>query len=150
MYDEIVFPTDGGNASKRACEDAIELAEAHDATLHVLYVVDEATLEVLEAAGGELEDEEEIAEGMTKEGEETVKEVAERASESDVPVKTTVRRGEPKEEINAYVDKVDGDIVVMGTEERPSEYRELLGSVTEKVLRTSSTPTLVVKTPEQV
>jgi nucleotide-binding universal stress UspA family protein len=35
----------------------------------------------------------------------------------------------------------------MGTKERPGEYRQMLGSVTERVLRTTSAPVTVVKTP---
>jgi nucleotide-binding universal stress UspA family protein len=51
MYDMIVFPTDGERSSERACEDAVELADLHDATLHVVHVVDEATVELLSEVG---------------------------------------------------------------------------------------------------
>jgi len=41
MYDRILLPTDGSDASNRAVEEAIGLAEATGAELHVLFVVED-------------------------------------------------------------------------------------------------------------
>ena len=43
VYDDILVPTDGSNATSRAVDHAVELAAFHDATLHALYVVNTAT-----------------------------------------------------------------------------------------------------------
>ena len=40
MYDTVLFPTDGSETATEAAAHAIDLADRHDATLHVLYVVD--------------------------------------------------------------------------------------------------------------
>jgi len=146
MYDTILFPTNGGKASERAAEDAVKLAELHCADLHVLYVVDE---KVYGAYSGDeyVHDREGLETGLRQEGEEAVEEVAEGASAKGVSVTTAIRHGVPHKEISEYEEETGADLIVMGTKDRPGEYRQLLGSVTERVLRTTSTPLVVVKTP---
>jgi len=39
MYDEILFPTDGSEASRATFSHAVALAQAFDARLHALFVV---------------------------------------------------------------------------------------------------------------
>lgn len=41
MYDDILIPTDGSRGMKRVAKHALKLAESCEATVHVLYVVDE-------------------------------------------------------------------------------------------------------------
>ncbi|MDZ7687398.1 MAG: universal stress protein [Halobacteriales archaeon] len=146
MYDNILFPTNGGVASERAAESAVETAAAHGATLHVLYVVDE---KVYGAYSGDeyVHEEEGLEAGLRQIGEETVEEVADEARSAGVEVVTEVCHGVPHEEILDYIDENGPDLVIMGTKERPGEYRQMLGSVTERVLRTTSAPVTVVKTP---
>lgn len=146
MYDNILFPTNGGVASERAAESAVETAAAHGATLHVLYVVDE---KVYGAYSGDeyVHEEEGLEEALRHEGEDAVEEVAEEARAAGVEVVTDVCHGVPDEEILDYINENAPDLVIMGTKERPGEYRQMLGSVTERVLRTSSVPVTVVKTP---
>ena len=40
MYDHILVPYDGSDEARRGAEHGIELAEALDATVHALYVID--------------------------------------------------------------------------------------------------------------
>lgn len=144
MYGKVLFPTDGDRSSERAAEDAVETAAAHDAELHVLHVVDDATVEVLTEAGGVPRDE--IVSSLEEEGQAAVDEVADEAREAGVGTETAVLGGKPDEVIVEYAEENDTDVIVMGTEEQPSEYRELLGSVTENVLRKTGKRVLVVKT----
>lgn len=146
MYDTVLFPTDGSKGSERAAESAIETAAAHEATLHVLHVVDE---DVYKAYSGDeyVHDREGLESALEQEGEEAVDEVAEEARGAGVEVVTTVKHGTPHDEVVEHADEIDADLVVMGTKERAGEYRQLLGSVTDRVLRTSGVPVTVVKTP---
>jgi len=146
MYDTVVFPTDGDKGTRRAAESAVETAAAHDATLHVLYVVDE---DVYKAYSGDeyVHDHEGLETALEQEGNEAVEEVAESAREAGVEVVTTVEHGTPHDDILSHAKGVDADLIIMGTKERTGEYRQLLGSVTDRVLRTSSIPVTVVKTP---
>jgi nucleotide-binding universal stress UspA family protein len=146
MYENILFPTNGGIASERAAESAVETAAAHGATLHVLYVVDE---KVYSAYSGDeyVHEEEGLESALRQEGEEAVGEVADEARAAGVEVETEICHGVPHEEILGYIDENVPDLVIMGTKERPGEYRQMLGSVTERILRTASVPVTVVKTP---
>lgn len=145
MYERILLSTDGTVASEEAETHALDLAAAHDAVLHVLYVVDEDV--VTAYSGDEYVDEAEGPEhGLEEHGEETLSELRSRASEASVDIETAIRHGRPAETIVGYADETDADLLVLGTKRRPDEYRALLGSVTDRVLRLTTRPATVVKT----
>ncbi|GAB6877761.1 universal stress protein [Halorubrum gandharaense] len=143
MYDEILVPTDGSPASDAAIEHAIDLAAKYDARVHALYVVDGAAYSTLEA-GSEI-----VIEALESEGEEATERVAEAAEEAGVENVTTVTTGTAYRSISEYVDENDIDMVVMGTHGRKGLDRYLLGSVTERVVRTSEVPVLTVRQPAE-
>ncbi|GAB7095219.1 universal stress protein [Halolamina litorea] len=145
MYDDILLSTDGTVASEDATAHAIDLAREHGATLHVLYVVDESV--VTAYSGDEYVDGAEGPEhGLEEIGEETLDAVRADASDVGVDVVGTIRHGDPAETIVEYADEADTDLLVLGTKRRSEEYRTLLGSVTDRVLRLTSRPAIVVKT----
>jgi nucleotide-binding universal stress UspA family protein len=145
MYDRILLSTDGTIASEQAESHAIELAAAHGAVLHVLYVVDEDV--VTSYSGDEYVDEAEGPEhGLEELGRDTIDEIRSRAGERGVDVVEALQHGQPAERIVAYGDERDVDLLVLGTRRRPAKYRALLGSVTDRVLRLTTRPTTVVKT----
>ena len=141
MYSEILVPTDGSPASDAAIEHAIDLAGRYDATLHALYVVDGAAYSSLEA-GAEI-----VVEALESEGEEATGRVADAAADAGVECVSTVASGTAYRSIHDYVDGNDIDVVVMGTHGRKGLDRYLLGSVTERVVRTSDVPVLTVRQP---
>ena len=146
MYQDILLSTGGEVASDRATDHAIELAAHHGATLHVLFVVDSDVYDAY--SGDEYVDEREGPEhGLEELGEDAVSAVAERARAAGVDVETRVRHGRPPEAIVEFGREIGADLVVMGTRRRPEEYRSLLGSVTDRVLRLAEMPVTVVKTP---
>ena len=145
MYDRVLLSTDGSVASAEAETHAIDLAAANGATLHVLYVVDESVYAAY--SGDEYVDEAEGPEhGLEEHGRETIADVRRRADDAGVDVVEAVRHGQPAETIVDYADDEATDLLVLGTKRRPDEYRTLLGSVTDRVLRLTTRPTLVVKT----
>ena len=145
MYDRILISTDGTSASEQAESHALDLAAVHDADLYVLYVVDEDV--VTAYSGDEYVDEAEGPEhGLEEHGEETLSDLRHRASEANVDVETSMHHGRPAETIVEYADDQDTDLLVLGTKRRPDEYRALLGSVTDRVLRLTTRPATVVKT----
>lgn len=137
MYDSIVLPTDGSEGTENAVAHALELAEKFDAELYMVNVVDVRNF----YDGISWEDVMEKAEAR---GEEIVEEVVQKARERGVQSDYKVIRGIPHQEINDYAEEKDADLIVMGTHSRKGLERMLLGSVTEKVLRTSEIPVLTV------
>jgi len=139
MYDRILVPTDGSSGADRAVEHAIDLAKTYGAQLHVLYVVNEASL------SAEVNSQQ-VIENFEEQGGEVTYEVAERAADAGVKdVREEVVHGVPHEAILEYAEDEGMDLIVMGTHGHTGLDRYLLGSVTEKVVRTSDVPVLTVR-----
>jgi len=142
MYDSILLPTDGSEGTERATEHAIDLAVAHDAALHTLYVVEDAHL-----IGGISENA--LLEDFERHGQEAVDAVIERAEEADVStIEGVVVNGSPHRSILDYADGNDIDLITMGTHGRGGIEHYLIGSVAEKVVRLSDAPVLTVRLHE--
>ncbi|MFC6988601.1 universal stress protein [Haloplanus sp. GCM10025708] len=143
MYDDILVPTDGSDCARRAVEEAVRLATAFDAALHTFYVVD-TELSGAEGGGAVVFDE------LEAEGERIVRDVVERAEDAGVDtIEASVATGVPYRSILDYCEEYDVDLVVMGTHGRTGLERTLVGSVTEKVVRTSDVPVLTVSLPSE-
>ncbi|MEF8936651.1 universal stress protein [Halobacteriaceae archaeon SHR40] len=139
MYDNILLPTDGSESMDSVLDHAIELATVHDATLHALYVANTASLSDLPMESSW----ENVSAALRKQGEDAIKTVEEKAG--DLLVETTILEGSPSREIVDYAEENDIDVVVMGTHGRSGVDRLLLGSVAERVLRSSPVPVLAIR-----
>jgi nucleotide-binding universal stress UspA family protein len=138
MYDRILLPTDGSDASDRAVEQAIGLARETGATLLVLFVVEDIPY------SPELMDDE-VESHLRDVGQAALEEIGARADEAGVGIETVLRQGAPHTSILEYADEADVDLIVMGTHGRSGLDRYLLGSVTERVVRTADAPVLTVR-----
>mgnify|MGYP000179114968 CR=1 FL=1 len=141
MYDRILVPTDGSTETERAVEHAAELAAAHDAELHGVYVVNSSTF-----AGLHMETSwEGVDEVLREEGESALERVEAIAAEYGVECSSRLLDGSPSKCIVEYAEREDCDLVVMGTHGRGGIDRLLLGSVAEGVVRACSVPVLTVQ-----
>jgi nucleotide-binding universal stress UspA family protein len=70
--------------------------------------------------------------------------VARAAAEAGVPVRTTLRRGDPASGILDRAREAGADIVVIGRSGRPRPGQPFLGSQTRRVLEFAETPVVVV------
>jgi nucleotide-binding universal stress UspA family protein len=141
MYDRILVPTDGSTETERAVEHAAELAAAHDAELHGVYVVNSATF-----AGLHMETSwEGVDEVLREEGETALERVTDIAAEYGVACSSNLLDGSPSKRIVEYAEQEECDLVVMGTHGRGGIDRLLLGSVAEGVVRACSVPVLTVQ-----
>lgn len=144
MYDSILLPTDGSQGAADATAHAIDAADRYDADLHVLYVVDERVYGAY--SGDEFVHEREGAEETIREtGEDVLADVMAQAEDAGVSVTTALEDGIPHEEIVDYVGDEGVDAVVIGTEQKSGEYRQMIGSVSDRVLRLVDIPVTVVK-----
>jgi nucleotide-binding universal stress UspA family protein len=138
MYDDILLPTDGSAGMEVVIDHAGRLAAEHGADIHALYVVDTASLSDLPVEGGF----EGVSRQRNTEGGRALAEVEERL---DAPVERTLSEGSPAREIVAYAAEEDCDVVVMGTHGRTGVDRLILGSVAERVVRSSPVPVWTVR-----
>lgn len=147
MYDNILIPTDGSDTATVAVDHAVGLAERYGARLHALYVVDidavnfslgtEQVDRIRQGNFGEMTE-------LNEKADEATGAVVDAAAPHDVTVHEEVRVGAPHEVIAGYADNNDIDLVVMGSHGRSGVRRALLGSVTERVLRSTHVPVMVV------
>ncbi|MFP8952729.1 universal stress protein [Natrialbaceae archaeon A-arb3/5] len=146
MYDRILLPTDDEDGTERATEHAIAVAERTGAELHLLFVVDS---DVYASYSGDeyVHEFEGLEAALEQVGEDALESAADAARAAGIEPTITVRHGRPHEEILAYAADEDVDLLVMGSKERSGEYRQLLGSVTDRVARLASRPVTIVKTP---
>ncbi len=141
-YDDVLVPTDGSEAAAAAVDPAVDIAHRYGARLHALSVVDQMAMGVDVRS-------EAVMEALEDSARSALDAVEERAIGSSVSaVETTVEYGNPFREIRSYVTEHDIDLIVMGTHGRDSIERYLLGSVTEKLVRTSSAPVMTVRMPD--
>lgn len=146
MYDRILLPTDMSPGVDRAIEHAIDAARRYDATLHVLYVVD---AEAYSSYPGDeyVHEFEGLEKALEQAGRDALDDIVERADEAGIETEAIIRHGVPHEEILDYAEDADIGVTVVGSKNRPGEYRRLLGSVAERIARMSERPVTVVKTP---
>ncbi|MDY6765242.1 MAG: universal stress protein [Halobacteria archaeon] len=144
MYSNILIPTDGSEGTHKAVEHAIDIAQRYDAALHVLYVVNTSAYSTLPADTNW----QSVIEALEKEGKRAVKEIEEKVEDSGLKVHRSIQQGVPHKTILEYAEENDIDMIVMGTHGKTGIDRLLLGSVTEKVVRSSEIPVLTVRMTE--
>ncbi|MDS0474440.1 universal stress protein [Natrinema sp. 1APR25-10V2] len=142
-FERVLVPTDGSAHANAALERGVETAAETGATLHLLTVVS--------ATRYGADDETDRLIGRLEENARAALEApAEKAAEAGLEVRTAVSVGTVHREIAAYAESEDADLLVMGTHGRSDagSERELLGSVTERVLQTAPSPVLTVRASE--
>lgn len=136
-YDTILVPTDGSDAVDSAIEHALELAEAFNSTVHALYVAD-TNRDSVTLVGTD------VVDALVEVGDEAVESIVKRGENRGVPVVDEVVQGDPTTTIVDYAAGHDIDLIVMSSHGRRGLPRYLLGSVTERVARTTDVPVMIV------
>lgn len=139
MYKRILVPTDGSAGMNRVIDHASELARKHGAEIHFLYVVNTASFANLPMETSW----ESVTSMLRDEGETALQEAKDRAG--DLRVNTVIADGSPSREIVEYASSENCDLIVMGTHGRGGLNRLLLGSIAERVVRSSTIPVLTVR-----
>jgi nucleotide-binding universal stress UspA family protein len=138
MYDDILLPTDGTESMDDVYLHTLDLARRHDATVHVLYVVDDRAFLTL---APDLVDD--VVDELEGEGNEATAAAEAQLDADRVETKAVLRRGDPAEEIIAYIDEAGIDVVTMGT--HGANYRQnMVGSVSARVVANAPVPVLTV------
>ncbi|WP_433629330.1 universal stress protein [Halomicrococcus sp. NG-SE-24] len=138
MFDQILFPTDGGDGATVAFDHVLDIATAHDATAHIVNVADTTQMSTTRIQG-------KVVDTLEQEGEQIVHETADRAKQRGVTTVTEVVQGEPYRTIIDYADLHNVDLIVMPTHGRQGLERFLLGSTTERVVRRANVPVLTIR-----
>ncbi len=147
MYQKILLPTDGSKFAEKAADHAIWIASKSGAEIIVLNVIETSSLVGLPAEDLIVR----IKEMLKEEGRRSLERISEMVTEEekelkieDIKVNLKTEEGSPADAILKTVEKEGIDLVVMGTSGKHGLDRFLLGSVTEKVVRSAKCPVLAV------
>lgn len=126
-FRKILVPIDGSEKSLAVLPYVKSFAKAVGASVLVLGVV------------------EPTAEGKAGEGEPLVRIAVKDLAQAGIPVDPVIRLGDPASEILDATKRHGVDLLAMSTHGRSGPSRWVMGSVTEKVLRSATVPMLVVR-----
>jgi nucleotide-binding universal stress UspA family protein len=146
---KILVPVDYSDCSRVAMEYALFLAERFEAEIVVLHVAEiplgEEHTVVKPDTGKEQLLSELIMQQAVKEATEFL---APFIRDATIPIEKSVLKGRPgKVIVEAAADR-GADLIVMGTHGRSGFDRLIMGSVTERVLRSATCPVAVVRHPD--
>ncbi len=139
----ILSPVDFSETSTHALETAIELANNLGAKLHLLHVYQIPAFAISEADLATPVDVS-IQEDYEKRLEQQLDDLARKYSNKGVEIDTTLTEGIPYIEIVETADEINADMIILGTHGRTGLAHMLLGSVAERVVRSSKVPVLSV------
>jgi nucleotide-binding universal stress UspA family protein len=139
---KILIATDGSASADEAVELGLELAAKQEARAFVVHVV--PAVDVMPYANFGY-----VAPALPHEFDEhdreSLREAAELAAQKGVEVETTSLKGRPADEIVAFADSVDADLIVVGSRGHGAFASAVIGSVSQSVLHESRRPVLVVR-----
>ena len=152
MYKEILVPLDGSEVSASSLPAARQLAQSLGARVHLLQVSSQ-TEEFAVLRGAEFGtmgsdySQQVLDEVMTAQRdriERYLDEVGADLTSDGLTVVKAVEDGQPADKIVDYAEAAGIDLILMSTHGRGGVRRFLVGSVTDKVIRSTHLPVLVI------
>ncbi len=146
MFASIVVGTDGSETADEAVKEAMELAKAVGAKVHLV--------SAFEPVGGQRlrEERQQIPEDMQwmvnprEDVDNTLAEAEERLKEAGVDVAVFARQGDPADAILDVAEEQDADLIVVGNKGMTGAKRFLLGSVPNKVSHHAPCSVMIIRT----
>jgi len=143
MFEKILYPTDFSDVSKKALDYLAQLKDAGTKEIVVLHVIDERGIDAISRYGsGSAET---IIGRIEKEAREEGKKIEKKLRQSGLNVKVRIETGVPLKEILKAEQEEKVSVIVIGSHGKTNIKEMLLGSVSEKVIRKSKNPVLVIK-----
>ena len=146
MFKNILVPLDESALAERALPMAKNLAGRLGATLHLLQPHAELFSGTDSAAASQYDMKamQNSAEAQVKKARKYLSNVAGACRADGLNVQTEVREASAPESIKAYATDNEIDLIVIGTHGRGGIQRMLVGSVTDRVIRSVGVPVLVI------
>ncbi len=143
---KILVPTDFSPQAENALKVAAQLALKHGSEIYLLH-----SLEMPLSIGG-TSDKSSLPESLyfIKLAEKSFSEILEKPYLQEINVREAIGHNEIYHDIKAIVDNNEIDLVIMGSHGASGFKEMFIGSNTEKVVRTSSIPVLVIKNDHEV
>lgn len=152
MYKEILLPLDGSEVSASALAPTRELAEALGARVHLLQVSSQSEdFALMRGAefgtlGADYSQQvlDEVAAAQSDRIQRYLNEVGDELTSVGLNVVKAVEDGLAADKIVEYAEVASIDLIIMSTHGRGGVRRFFVGSVTDKVIRSTHLPVLVI------
>lgn len=138
----ILIATDGSKAAENVADFGLEIALCSGAKVYAVYVVDITFFDSI------LMDESWVknaCEQFERVGREAICCIEENAKAAGIEAAPILLKGNPAEKILDFAENQKVDMIVIGSAGKSGTERFMLGSVSEKVVRNSKIPVLVVR-----
>ena len=153
MFTKILYPTDFSDTAGKGLEYIKALRDAGGRQVLVLHVIHQRiidTLDTLHAAvyfqdGRYQENREEAEQRLMEDRRKKLSRVTAELDDAGYEVKTILMTGYPVREILKVEKDEDVSVIVLGSHGRNNLRSARIGSVSEKVIRRSASPVLLVK-----
>jgi nucleotide-binding universal stress UspA family protein len=147
QWKTILVPHDFSASANHAAAIARDEAKVHNAAIMLLHVIDlpgaikPDTVIVPDSTGAPIN----VKDFAVRQAEDHLADLTSRLQKDGAHVSAFIRVGNPVEEINTFAAENAVDLIVMGTRGRGGLAHLLVGSVTERVVRTSKVPVLTIR-----
>jgi nucleotide-binding universal stress UspA family protein len=146
IWKTILVPHDFSASANHAAAIARDEAKAHGAKLVLLHVVDlptalPQTVMVPDETGAPIN----VKDYAVRQAEDHLNDLVARLGKDGVAATPFIRIGKAEDEIVRFANENSVDLIVMGTHGRTGLAHLLVGSVTERVVRTSKVPVLTIR-----
>ena len=138
MYNKIILPTDGSGYSEEEVERATKLV-SDEGEIVILSVAGKITSSAFQRRSNV----QKLNKELREEAHKNVKNM-ERCFDDSVNVRTKVVVGFPAEKINEVAADENADLIIISSSGKSGLHRFIIGSVAEKVLKTSDIDVLLV------
>jgi nucleotide-binding universal stress UspA family protein len=140
---KLLVAVDLSEPSKDVIQAGFELARAMDGTVELVHVR-EPYVYALAGQYGPTQEQEQALVGWI---DRALADASAELNRARVPCVTTSLYGSPAREIVAHAEKIDADLIVVGTHGRGGLAHAVLGSVAERIVQKARRPVLTVPIP---
>jgi nucleotide-binding universal stress UspA family protein len=140
---KILVPIDFSKTSEYASKVAAQIAKKTNATIYLIHLIELPKGVIDMAASSKFS----IPESMLylRKIREKVLHFKNTFFSKDLNVEYFIKLNNPLEGIQKYADKIDADLIIMGSKGHSELEEMIIGSNTEKVVRSSKRPVIVIK-----
>lgn len=149
IWKTILVPHDFSSSANHAAAIARDEAKLHGAKILLLHVIDlpsafeAGAVVVPESTGSPIS----VKDYAVSSAETHLADIVARLGKDGATATSFIRLGNPVDEINRFADDQKVDLIVMGTHGRSGLQHLLVGSVAERVVRSSPKPVLTIRHP---
>ncbi len=148
MISKILVPTDGSKTAQKAAKYAVDLSKQLNALIIVLSVIDKRSLisQTVPASATETHIMETTEDYLRQMAERYASEITKQCDKKGIQSQVVITTGHPVEDIVKRAEKLEADLIVMGSHGRSALAAAVLGSVAYGVIHEDTKiPVLIVR-----